>query len=248
MITVKIFGIEKTLANLGESSKRVRVAAAAALNDAAYQGKRATEAEIKRVFDRPTPWIQRSVRYVKANKTNLTAKIDFDAWGNKTSVTAAMTLAAQIYGGTRKNKRHEVALQKAGILRPGHAIVPGPAAKFDQYGGMAASQIVQIVSWFKAFGEQGYRANMRDGGKRLAKDNKKTGAKGFSYFALQKSHGKLIPGIYQRITFGVGSAVRPVMYFVNLPKYRRRLDFYGIAERAAVAEFNKQFQLYLDQP
>jgi hypothetical protein len=190
--------------------------------------------------------VLRSVRYKKGTNTQPEALVDFDAWGNKTGVTAAHFLQAEIYGGPRKLKRHETALQRAGVLPTGKAIVPGPAAKMDQYGNMSPAQIVQILSYFKSFGEQGYRANMRDGGKRLAKDNKKKGARGFVYFAIYARHGKLIPGIYQRFSFGaLGSSVKPIMYFVDIPKYKKRFDFYGVAERAAREEFARKMPGYL---
>ena len=64
-------------------------------------------------------------------------------------------------------------------------------------------------------------------------------------FALPSKVGKLAPGIYQRFTFASGTSVKPVMFFVALPSYKRRLDFYGIAERKAVAEFNRAFPQYL---
>lgn len=247
-IDVNIDGLDALKASLrGLSDKKIKVAAVAALNSAAYVGAEATKKAIAQAFDRPTPWVMGGVRYVKARKDKLEAMVDFDKWGNKTNVTVAKVLNAQIFGGQRKYKRHEIALQRAGILPSGMAIVPGPAALKDQYGNMPASQIVQIVSWFRAFGEQGYKANSTDKTRaRLGKD-KKTGAKGIQYFALQKRHGNLTPGIYQRITFAAGSAVKPVMYFVRMPTYKRRLDFYGIAEKAALAEFNREFPRYLDQ-
>lgn len=246
-------------AKLSGMEKQVKHATVVALNRAAFSGMMAVKKEIGQVFNGPTPWIRNSVRYTKATKSArlvggvsiggasvMTATIDFDAWGNKQGVTAAHILNAEIYGGKRRNKRHEVALQKAGILPAGMGIVPGDAAVLDQYGNMSAGQIVQIMSWFQAFGEQGYRSNMRDGGKRLARDNKKTGAKGFAYFALQKPHGKLLPGVYQRFDFGkLGSAVKPVMIFVRMPSYKRRLDFYGIAARVAQAEFDKEYPIAL---
>ena len=88
---------------------------------------------------------------------------------------------------------------------------------------------------------------MKDGGKRLGRDNKKTGARGFAYFALQKPRGKLLPGVYQRIQTGFGSAVKPVMIFVRMPSYKSRLDFYGVADKAARAEFAVQFPIAFKQ-
>lgn len=240
-------GILRIQAELAGMQKQVKFATVRALNAAAYKASVDTSKKMAAVFDRPTPWVLRSVRYTKARKDKLEATVDFDFWGNKQGVTVAHVLRAEIFGGQRKLKRHEIALQRAGILPPGKAIVPGPAAKFDAYGNMSPGQIVQIMSWFKSFGEQGYRANMRDGGKRLARDNKKTGERGFSYFALYKKHGKLIPGIYQRFSFGAwGSAAKPVMYFVPIPKYRQRLDFYGLAEQSARTEFDAKFPSFLE--
>lgn len=241
-VTIDTSGLMRLAARLPDIvEKQARYAMARTLNAAAYKAAQATAQEMARVFDRPTAWVLRSVRYTKARKEKLQATVDFDFWGNKQGVTVSDVLRAEIFGGRRKLKRHELALQRVGILPPGMAIVPGSAAKMDKNGNMSAGQIVQIMSWFKSFGEQGYAANMRDGGKRLGRDNGRTGGRGFAYFVLKKHHGKLPPGIYQRFKMGFGYAVKPVMIFVTIPSYRRRLDFYGVAERAAVKEFRAQF-------
>jgi hypothetical protein len=247
-IDVKMDGMDALKARLrGLADNKIKVAAVAALNDAAYAGAQETKKTMAQVFDRPTPWVMGGVRYVKARKDRLESSIDFDQWGNKTNVTVAKVLQAEIYGGQRKYKRHEIALQRAGVLPSGMAIVPGPGAAKDQYGNMPGSQIVQIMAWFKSFGQQGYKANSTDKTRaRLAKD-KKNGTKGFEYFVLQKKHGKLAPGIYQRFTFAHGSAIKPVMFFVRMPTYKRRLDFYGIAEKKAIETFNRAFPMYLDK-
>lgn len=247
-VKVDVKGLDVIQAKLrGLVDGKINVAIVAALNDAAYAGAQATKKEMARVFDRPTPWVLGGVRYVKARKTKLEASIDFDQWGNKTNVTVGKVLASEISGGRRKYKRHEIALQKAGILPAGMAIVPGPGALKDQYGNMPGSQIVQIMSWFRSFGEQGYKANATDKSKaRLAKD-KKNGTRGFAYFALRKPAGKLPAGIYQRFTLAHGSAIRPVMFFVSIPTYQRRLDFYGIAQKKALETFNRSLPMYLKQ-
>lgn len=248
-ISVSVAGLDTVRAQLrGLSDKKIKVAAVAAINSAAYKAAEATKAEMQRVFERPTPWVLGGVRYNKATKDTLEAKIDFDKWGNKTNVTVEKVLQAEIMSGQRRHKRHEIALQRVGILPPGMAIVPGGAAEIDQYGNMKGSQIVQIIAWFRAAGEQGYKSNMNDKGRaRLGRDNKKTGAYGFQYFAIQKATGKLMPGIYKRIKTGFGSAIKPVMVFVRMPSYKRRLDFYGVAERAALEEFQRFYPRYLEQ-
>ncbi len=246
-INIDSSGLMRLQAEISGMGKQVRFATMRALNAAAFKAKQETESAIGSAFDRPTAWVSKSVRYRKATKDKLESQVDFDAWGNKQGVTASQVLASEIHGGARRMKRHEVALQKIGVLPMGMRIVPGDAAKLDSYGNMIAGQINQIMSYFQAFGQQGYSANMRDGGKRLARDNKKTGAKGFSYFVLQTKRGKLLPGVYQRFSFGAGSSVKPVMIFVRTTNYKRKLDFYGLAEKVGRAEFDAVFPVMLEE-
>lgn len=247
-ISVDVKGLEAVAASLrGLKKEKIDVAKVAALNDAAYLAAKESSREMARVFDKPTPWVLGGVRYVKARRDKQEASVDFDKWGNKTNVTVEKVLAANIYAGTRKHKRHEVALNRAGILPAGMGIVPGDAAKLDGYGNMTGGQIVQIIAWFKAFGEQGYRANIDDKGKARIGRDKKSGKRGFAYFALQKRRGNLLPGVYQRFKTGFGSAINPVMIFVRMPAYRKRFDFYGVADRAARKEFDRSFPMYLEK-
>lgn len=261
-ISVKIDGLDALQAKLrGLADGKIKAAAVSALNVAARVGAEETKKAMAQTFDRPTPWVVGGVRYVKARKDKLEASIDFDQWGNKTNVTVGKVLQAEIFGGQRKHKRHEIALQRAGILPPGMFITPGPAAIKDQYGNMAASQIVQIVSWFQGFEtHKGTRQNMVDKTKmKIMAGRKIKGVKqrGFELFVLSEKVGKLPPGIYirkdynseegKRVAHLSHGGARAVMFFVKSANYKRRLDFYGIAEKAAIAKFNEAFPAYLDQ-
>lgn len=227
--------------------KQVEFAVMTTLNKAAYEASQAIRKEVGRVFDRPTAWVLGGVRYTKATRSRLLAKVHLDSWGNKQGVTVEKVLAAQIDGGARRPKRFESALSRAGVLPRGMVVIPGAAAARDAYGNMSAGQIVQILSWFKAFGEQGYSANMRDGGKRLGRDNRRTGARGFAYFALKARRGKLAPGIYKRYQIGFGSAVKPIMIFAQKAAYRRRLDFTGVGLRAANEVIERELMAAIDR-
>lgn len=219
--------------------KQAEFAMMQTMNTAAYEGAQAVKQEISRVFDRPTNWVRGGVRYTKATRARLQCRIDLDFWGNKQGVTVDQVLKAEIHGGVRSLKRFEVALNRIGVLPAGMAVVPGSAAKLDQYGNMSVGQINQVLSWFQAFGQQGYSANMVDGGKRLGRDNKRTGARGYAYFALQKPYGKLPAGIYQRFTTGFGSSVKPIMVFIRRPAYKSKLNFYGIGYGKAMSIINR---------
>lgn len=221
--------------------KQVRMATLMSINTAAWEGMKAGRAEVESVFDSPTPWVVKGVRYQKAKPDRMTATIDLDYWGNKQGVGVDQVLQAEVYGGERRAKRHEVALQRIGVLPAGMGIVPGEAAKLDAYGNMQAGQIVQILAWFRAFGQQGYKANMDDKGRaRLGKDKRKQGTRGFEYVAVYANNrGGMHPGIYQKTFTGFGSAVKPVMIFVPMPKYRKRFDFYTVVDEAARRAFDK---------
>lgn len=265
VIRANINGLDAVQARLrGLAENKIKVAARSALNDAAYLGKLATEKRIAEAFDRVTPWIAKSVRYVKAKGEKLESSIDFDNWGNKTFVTAEMVLRAEIYGGQRRHKRHEVALQRMGILPAGMFIVPGDAAQMDAYGNMSSSQIRQILSWFNAAHmTAGPNQNMTDKKRAsLRKGSMRQGrvTNGFEYFVVQpgqrrefqranggKGTHKMQPGIYQRIFLGQGTAIKPVMIFVKSPAYKQRLDFYRIAGDASLAEFKRAFPMYLEK-
>lgn len=242
-------GLDATWAKLrGLSQGKINTAMVSAINQGARAGYEAAEQEVKRVFDRPTPWIQKAARYRKASSSKPEATVDFDYWGNKQLVTADKVLNAEIFGGPRKLKRFETALQRIGILPAGMAVVPGAGAKMDSYGNMQAGQINQILAWFRAFGQQGYKANMTDKGRaRLARGSKRTGRRGTEYF-VQKTQGKgLRPGIYQRQQFAFGSAVKPVMIFITIPTYRPRFDFYRVTTRAALDQMSLAFPTFLNQ-
>jgi hypothetical protein len=98
---------------------------------------------------------------------------------------------------------------------------------------------VQILSYFKAFGEQGYSANVTDKRKAaLAKGRAKKGERGYTYFVGRPGGGRLPLGVWQRISFGsLGSAIKPVILFVTQPRYRQHLDVPGIAQRVIADRF-----------
>lgn len=249
-INVHTSGVKEAQARLrGLAENKIKAATVAALNDGARAGYDTVRKEMGRVFDRPTPWTLGGARYVKATKQKLESSIDFDKWGNKQGVTVEKVLSAQIAGGQRKPKRHEAALRALLAMPRDMLAVPGSAAKLDQYGNMSAGQIRQIQAFFGAAELfAGVTANSTAKTRaKLAKDNKRTGARGFQYFALQKRKGKLLPGIYQRFATGFGSAIKPVIVFINPPNYRKRFDFYGVGMKAARERFVESFDRYLTQ-
>ncbi len=60
---------------------------------------------------------------------------------------------------------------------------------------------------------------------------------------LQKQRGQLRPGIYERIEFAQGSAVRAMFIFARKAVYDARYDIFGIAEK----EWAKLMPFYFER-
>ena len=215
--------------------------------------------EVEKVFDRPTPYTRNAFFIKPATKAKLIATVGLkDELATSKGTPASKYLAPQIFGGQRRIKRFEKALVYAGIMPPGMiAVVPNKpswAATIDPYGNISSGLIVRLLSYFRAFGQQGYSANMTDKGrKRIAKRGKS--ANGFSsingvvYFVSNGS-GHLPRGIWaKRGTHGVD--VAPVLLFVKPARYIRRLKFFKIAlevvDKNIVNQFNESLKIALSK-
>lgn len=215
-------------------------ATAVALTRTAKAAKEEIERQLPSLIDRPTPYTMKGFRLYPATKRKLVAEVDFRvAFGRGTS--ARDYLSPLVYGGERKLKAFERSLQRVGLLPSGYVARPGNAAEMDQNGNMSRGQIVQILSYFKAFGEQGYRANITDKRKLAMKEgrDKRTGPRGVSYF-VGRPGKKLAFGIWQKIDFGFGSAIKPIIIFIKQPKYQVTLDVPSIAKRVIDGRFKEE--------
>lgn len=240
-ISVK-HNIDEVMKNVDDQFKRqVPYATKTAINNTAFKAKAAFEHDIRDVFNRPTPWIQKSVRVIKArDKANPVAQVDFDFWGNKQGYSAADVMMANIKGGSRRLKGFERALQRKGYLEPGEYAVPGKAATdlnmIDAYGNMKAGVIVQILSKLEAFGEVGYTANV------TGKKRQRAPGRGRVYWVGRP--GRNTPrGIWlidEKHKRGRGR-LRPIIVFVNSTDYEAIFDPDYIFNKTIDAEFQREF-------
>jgi hypothetical protein len=248
-VSIKIDGLEKVQQQLRMLSERgIKEASAKAINDTAYQVKRTMVAQMDRVFDQVTPYVRKSVWIKQATPDALVATIEPTYFGGK-GIDPQQILAAQESGGQRRDKRVEVALHKAGILPSGYQTVlpkdPMPGSH-DGRGNFRGPFIVQLISYFKAFGEQGYRSNMTD--KRRNKlANRGVNASGFKTingFIYFVAYGKLRSGATSHLHPGIwaksgvhGSTVKPVMMFIKAGNYKPRFSMESVAKAADVDNY-----------
>lgn len=179
----------------------------------------ALTSEMREVFDRPTQWALKGLRFKLATRARPEVNIWLVEDPNK-GTPAADFLAAQIQGGPRRRKRFEQALIAAGRMPAGMYAVPGRQAPLDAHGNVPASFIIRVLADLQAFGERGFRPNRR---------GKRTGARKTNYFFVPRKGSQLKPGIYWHMPNGLlGVAFR----YVSKLQYTKRYDFFGVGRRA----------------
>lgn len=236
--------VDTNIADIARSLSRVErqqlpYATALALSRTAVAAKAAEEREMRDVFDRPTPYTMSAIYVLPATRSRLASAVGIKDHAAK-AVPAAKFLAAQIRGGYRGLKRFERALHAVGALPPGYLAMPGDGATLDSYGNMSRAQIVQILSYFRAFPEAGYRANIT-AQRRAALARGSSKKYGISYFSGRP--GDRLPlGIWQRRAHAFGSSVRPILIFVRHAVYQPNFDFRYVAETTIAREIPPQFR------
>lgn len=256
-ITARVEGkerFERAMAAL--TGPQVREAMAEAINMGAGRVKNVMRQEMQSVFDRPTSYALNAVQvHKKATADDLNAMVAPTYMGGK-GVDPQKFLAAQEEGGRRQDKRSEVALRRAGILPRGYqtAIPSTPfAGSEDGRGNLRGSFLVQLLSYFQAYGEH----NMTDkrkkaihtrGGKAprfvgpvrghrffVAYGKARGGARWTAKGENDRRASSLAPGIWAATGTG-GADVRPVLMFVKNPTYTPRISVEAVRVRAGLDE------------
>lgn len=241
MITINVEAdIKEATRHLdGVQRKQIPFAASVAINNTAkdVQGALSTET---RVFDRPKPLTTKGTYLKRSTKASLTAEV-----GLKQRMFGGPVneyLLAEVEGGTRAMKRSEILLQRAGILPAGYQTRPGSGARMDSYGNMSRGQIVQILSYFKTFGgieTSGRNARNKTQSAKLNRSTRSRAA--VEYFIVPDGYPGLATGVWQR----KGRAVKPILIFIRPATYRKRYDFYGVAQKTAKSRLGQHFDAAL---
>jgi hypothetical protein len=245
-LELKIQNLDKVREALAKlSGKQARQAYAKAINDTGFMVRKAMQDELRK-FDRVTPFIEKSPKLLAATPEKLSATIlptldsrNLPSAGGKVGVDPQQVLQAQEFGGKRADKRSESALRRAGILPRGYQTAiprePYPGSD-DGRGNLRGAFLQQLISYFQAYSEVGFKANMTDKRKRAIHKGtaKTTGRRYFvSYGKLRGQH--LAAGIWAAQGTH-GADVRPVLMFVRAGNYRPRISMDGIAKASGAQE------------
>lgn len=256
MISVKIDTSQVT-GMLGGAVRQMPFAISLGLNWTAQEVKKDEITEMKRCFDRPTPFTLNSLQLTPAHLEGCRRKFASGERGKwtDTKLTAEVWfkgqhdhyLLPQIEGGGRPLKPWEMGMGGK------HFIIPSVCTQLDQYGNLGRGMITKLRSLYGQISVAGFDAATKAKSKRA------------QYFMLAKGRGKLPAGIYERVQGQETAArmgryliarglakkngvrlkdlnartkalyprgIKPVVIFTQqAPNYRQRFDFYGVAQR-----------------
>lgn len=192
-------------------------------------------AEVNRVFDRPTPWIQNAFYYQPATADKTSFEIGVKNFGGSGNA-ASNILQAEIEGGERKPKRSEILLAQL-IGRVGYW-VPGPGMRLDAYGNVPGSTMQRILSdlqiQFDSLNNRSARSMKRN--KRYANT---------TYFIPKLGSNQA------RKAFGVwvnqNGVIQPALIFIQTPQYQQRFDFFGRGMAFAEERFLAELDIAIKQ-
>lgn len=203
--------------------RQLPFALARALTDGARAGREAIRAEMRRVFDRPTPFTLASFQIVPARRDRLEARIETKAQG------AEHYLLVQERGGTRRLTRTE---QNVAAVVPElglKALVPAGAARLDRYGNWSAGERNQVLS---ALGAQ------RDRTANTTARSRRRNPTRNDYFIPDPELDGLAAHVYRRNRSGVAVVA---LILRRPPVYRARFDWRTVGERASAEAVKAAF-------
>jgi hypothetical protein len=222
-------------------NRQLPFAIARALNETANAMKSALREEMQRSFDRPTPYTLNALYVQRATKQKLVAQVSYKDATSK-GTPAAKYLSPEVEGGGRSVKRFERSLtsnvsriaEMMSRLGVTNYFVPGMGAQLDGYGNMARGQFSKILSQLGGQNDRYANETKRSRDRREGKEvgpRKVRSRAGPRYFVAGLYRARrLAPGIWIRIPFAQGWAIRPVLLEAkSAPSYAPRFEFYEMA-------------------
>ncbi len=223
--------IKRIMRDLQEHPSIMRKAITFALDDTAEGLKQEQVMEMQVVFDRPRLYTLNALYAVKARgQMNgdgvTTAGLAWKEFGG--SIPAYKYIYPHVYGGPRRFKRHEKALQARGILQADQMTAPGRNYPKDDSGDILGGVYTRMLSELDALPNT-------PGGKK-AQQKKRAAA---SRFFVYTPKGASYPvGIAEPN----GDGIRLMLRFIQPPNYKKIYDYIGISDRYVLANFPKQLE------
>jgi hypothetical protein len=257
MTTPSLTATLRSFTDIAKIRRQEMFAAEGAADDTGFEIRRVVQGVMPQVFDRPTPFVLsgvrvRRVRDLPQTPGTVEARVQIDDYGRGKGPSQEQVLQAEVYGGSRGLKGAERRLQSAGLMLPGHFMVPSKELLaqgnlVDAYGNVRGAFIRSLLSYLQAFSTPGFTANAKPRTRdRIAARGRNANGfvviNGVQYFVSKgrgERNGKLqhLPaGIWAKRGTG-GAQVYPVFLFVDTPQYKVRLRFEEIADNVDARVF-----------
>jgi hypothetical protein len=225
MITIDTTELKQFAAHVPpEMQRQIPFAISRTLNDLMFVVMTDLRELMERSFDRPTPYIVRSLKYRKSDKQNLRFLIYPEEFG-KGGLTPQQVLEPEVAGGSRPMKRSEA--------RIGSYWVPGSGARLDRYGNVPGQELTLILSRLGASSDPMQNQTVRSRGR----------AAGRGALRVFFRQGNII---YER----KGKEIMPYLILTGAPHYSPRLSWQErakeIVDEKFMPEFRVRFQEALD--
>ena len=238
MIEIDVRGLREVQQAITGLSRQVPYMTSRALNNTAFKVRVEEQAEMRAVFDRPTPYVMRSVFVQKATPQNLSAQVGHTEQKGAMLNRWSQTLLPHIQGGSRMVKGTEARLRAKGILPSGWFVVPASGMPLNQYGNPKASEFSKLLSYLSAYTDERTE--------RLNRSRTRSRATS-QYFSVSPGSTlarRFKPGVYRKT--GASGQV-PVLIFRSRVQYRKRLDWEKVAERTVNREFEREMRVQVDR-
>lgn len=222
MIRIVAKGFKEAKKELARIEKQIPYATARALTFTAKAAKQDIESEMRSVFDRPTRWTLNSLYLEAARKDKLQARVGVKGDATRGDPPTKW-LTPEVHGGTRSPKPSERALRQRGLLPPGKYVLPGKGMKLDSFGNVSGPRMKSILE--------------RIGLKPQQEDGKPKNRR--SVFVIRRGNQPI--GIAERTGKGADK-MSVILAFGRRPTYKRRLDFYRIADKAIAVNLNREMK------
>lgn len=233
MFTIRSSGsIAQMIAEVrGIPARVIPYAASTALTRCAQRAQKVDlPAEMRRVFNNPTPYAINSLFVQPSTKDTLSARVMVKNTAGR-GVVPENFLFPEVAGGNRKNKGFETWLRYSGFLGVGEFAIPARDAKLDAYGNVSGPETKRLMA---ALGGNGGKTTFKINAKGKKVIDKR-GAFGGGVFV--RSVGKS-RGIFQRD----GGSLKKIFTFTSkTPVYRQRLDFTATVQKTAEDNFKNEF-------
>jgi hypothetical protein len=215
--------------------RQLPFATSKALNETAKLVQTSVQESLAKSFDRPTPFVLKSIFIKYSNKQNLQAVVFLrDQQLSKNPNSLSEQIQQQFRGGPRIRSRLEGALTRAGLISGNEYVAPGAGARLDQYGNISRGQVQQLLSQLFAapLPESNRTKSVR------SRASVKRAGRIFWSYGDRLPRGAYIDG---------PGGLRPLLNVISPPRYRKRIDMQAIADRIVKQDFSRIFNLEFEK-